>query len=195
VPNRTMAVRIVVPLVAAVCVLVVAYLFSLGRQSADLLLVQALTAPVAPVRGVAAAVLERKGECPREDFLPTTAVGFLVAGWHGDVPAGRANTLLQKLVDIGCDVNRRGTQGLTPLHSAILFDNRSAVVALLQYGADPGIKTRIHGAGGTISEYDAVEFARRVEAGGSDDRTEILTLLIDHHGDGVRAEPDVTRRE
>jgi uncharacterized protein len=50
---------------------------------------------------------------------------------------------LRLLLSFGADVNQRGVNDYTPLHTAVSERNRRAVEILLAAGADPDIRTRI----------------------------------------------------
>ena len=47
---------------------------------------------------------------------------------------------IQKLIDLGCDVNAKDVDGNTPMHTAAYTENFEAFKCLLDNGADPLIK-------------------------------------------------------
>ena len=165
------------PIAAAILALAAAYGFSVARQSADMLLIQALHGSSAPVRAVARLSMRRFAGCPEADFAPTTAIGMLVSAWDEHVSVQGASELLRQLEALGCDINRHGAQGLTPLHSAVLFNNASAVHLLLRAGADPRLNTKIPRADGGYGEYDALAFAARVAAASDDNFDAVFAAL------------------
>ncbi len=142
-----------------------------------MLLVQALHGSSAPVRAAAALGLRRFARCPDRDFVPSTAIGMLIAAWDRELPQSRVRDLLAQLQALDCDINARGEHGLAPLHSAILFNNVNAVHLLLQAGADPAVRTRLDRSDGRSGEYDAPTFTRRLANAGDDDYGAILALF------------------
>ena len=165
------------PIAAAMIALAAAYGYSVASQSGDMLLVQALHGSSAPVRAVAALSMRRFADCPEADFAPTTAIGMLVAASDEQVPQQRAEKLLRQLRALGCDINRRGAQGLAPLHSAVLFNNPGAVHMLLRAGSDPRVRTAIPRPDGGNGEYDAATFAARVAAASAENFDAVLAAL------------------
>ncbi len=168
----------VAAVVLVVTVMIGAYVMSVARQSADLLIVQATTASIAPARLVAEWMLGRLDHCPDEDFHPTTPLGFIVAGWEQSGDAARSERMLDLLLASGCAIDSYGGPGLTPLHSAILFNNLNAVQALLRRGADRNLRTAIQsGDDGRAIALDALAFAHYLESTGSDYRSAIVDVL------------------
>ncbi len=164
--------------VSLVAILTSAYAMSVSRQSADLLIVQATTASAAPARMVARWMLSRLDHCPDEDFQPTTPIGFIVAGWGQADENQRSVDVLDLLLANGCDIDSYGDRGLTPLHSAILFNNLDAVRALLQRGADRNLRTAIQSSdGGRKIAVDAIAFAHYLDSTGGDDHSAIIDEL------------------
>ncbi len=180
--------RLVVPVIATVIALAAAYAYSIAGQPGDTLLVQALHGSSAPVRAAATLGLRRFTRCPDRDFAPSTAIGLLVAAWDDNVPPRRVRRLLGQLRNLGCDINERGTQGLTPLHSAILLNNVSAVSLLLEAGADPTVRTRLRRTDGGDGNYDAPAFAARLAASGEENFDAVLAApgLFDTPHPGAR---------
>lgn len=168
---------LVVPLAATVVALAVAYACNIASQKGDMLLVQALHGSSGPVRAAATLGLRRFARCPDRDFAPSTAIGLLVAAWDGDLPLQRIRALLAQLQALGCDINKLGNHGLAPLHSAILFNNVTAVRLLLQAGADPAVRTRLAPTDGDSGTYDAPAFAARLANVGEEDYAAVLAVF------------------
>ena len=164
--------------VSVVAVMVGAYGMSVARQSTDLLIVQATSASIAPARVAARWMLRRLDHCPVEDFHPTTPIGFIVAGWEKTDDNGRSKELLDLLLARGCDIDSYGGRGLTPLHSAILFNNLDAVQALLRVGADSNLSTAIQSSDdGREIALDAFAFAHYLDSVSGEDRSAIIGVL------------------
>ena len=169
--------RLVAPVIAALIALAAAYAYSIAARPGDMLLVQALHGSSAPVRAAATLGLRRFTRCPHSDFVPSTAIGLLVAAWDDSAPPRRVRRLLGQLRNLGCDINERGAQGLAPLHSAILLNNAGAVRLLLQAGADPAVRTRLRRTDGGDGDYDAPAFAARLAATGEENFDAVLAAL------------------
>jgi hypothetical protein len=154
------------------------YVASVARQPADLLVVQATTAEFGPVREIALWTLRRHDSCRDEDFLPASPIGFLIAGWDDGENGSRSAQLLEAMIDLGCNVNAVGASGLTPLHSAILFNNLPATTLLLHHGADPQLTTTIDKGEAKITiGLDARAFAIYLDEASGEDRSTIVQLL------------------
>jgi len=64
--------------------------------------------------------------------------------------------IVEALVDYGFDINARGTEtGFTPLHDAVKGEHKTALIYLLEKGADPYIKDN--------NNMDVMEFAVDLE--------------------------------
>jgi hypothetical protein len=169
---------IVIAVSAALAVLSTAYVISLLRQSADLLVAQAVTATFAPARTAAWWALNRLDECPDADVLPSTPFAFAISAWDDSTQNARFERLLTNFKNLGCDIDRRGMGGLTALHSAILFNNPAAATALRQLGADPRVVTAIDGRdGGEPVRLDALAFAQYLDQVSGEDRSAVIAAL------------------
>ncbi len=154
------------------------YVVSVARQSADILVVQATSGSAAPVRLIAETMLARLEHCPDEDFHPTTPIGFIIAGWEQTGESERFARVLDVLLTRGCEIDSYGERGLTPLHSAVLFNNSAAVVALLRRGADSELTTAIpNGAQDRDISLNAVSFARYLDDISGEDRSAVIAAL------------------
>lgn len=171
---------LLVPVVAVLIALGGVYAYSVSRLSADLLLIQSLHGSSTPVRAFAAASMWRFNRCPEADFAPSTAIGMLVAAWDEHVPAARAEKLLERLQGLGCDINRQGARGLTPLHSAVLFNNLAAVETLLKSGANPQARVTIASADGGSDSVDVPGFAARLATVGDENFDAVIAALARH---------------
>ena len=80
--------------------------------------------------------------CPKEEFGKQGAieVGSINLGLPGGVPGYETKTLkntMLYLLKIGCDIDKKNVNGLTPLHSAVIMSSAEAVDFLIGHGADP----------------------------------------------------------
>lgn len=161
---------------AGIVVLSAAYVWSLSRQSADLLVVQATSADFSLVRTAASWALGRIEECPYADFLPTTPYSFVISAWQ---PAAREDDIvrvLQHVHNMGCAIDKLGTNGLSALHNAVLFNNPDAVRELLLRGADPEVRTAIIENPPPI-RLPADEFAHYLDQVSGEDRGELIKVF------------------
>lgn len=164
--------------VSLIVVMLGGYGMSVARQPADLLVVQATSASIAPARLIAEWMVGRLDHCPSEDFLPTTPVSFVVAGWEQTGEGERFERLLGLLITRGCEIDSYSGRGLTPLHNAILFNNVSVVDALLRLGADRNLVTAIQsGDDDREITLDAISFARYLDSVSGEDRSAIIQAL------------------
>lgn len=174
-------------IVATLAVIATMYVLSVSRQPADMLVVQAASATSAPARAIAWWALERLDSCPEQDFQPTTPIGFVVAGWNSAGGEARFGRALDLLVVRGCNINRYDRRGLTPLHSAILFNNAEAARALLRLGADPDLPSAIDGRdGGRPIELPARAFAEYLDGVSGEDHGAVVAIL-DEVSDSLNA--------
>ena len=151
-------------------------------------MVQSASASTAAARTAAWWALGRLQRCPEEDFAPTTPVGFVVAGWNETGNADRFGAALELLLAHGCDINASDQRGLTPLHSAILFNNTPAARRLLELGADSTLTTAIDARAGVQAiVLDAADFAAYLDELGGEDRAAIAALLA---AGAARGAPD-----
>jgi len=173
--------KITASISVALCVLAVmagAYGVSAARESADMLVVQASSGSIAPARMFARWMLKRLDHCPVEDFHPTTPIGFVIAGWEQMGARERFAPLLDLLLARGCSIDSYGGSGLTPLHSAILFNNADAVHTLLSLGADRNLPTTIQSSDEAREiNLNALGFAHYLDSLGGEDRAAIITAL------------------
>jgi ankyrin repeat protein len=92
--------------------------------------------------------------------------------------------LFEPMVGFGCNVNEHAANGLTPLHSAILFNNLVATEMLLRHGADPRLTTRIDKGSDEIPiALEARAFALYLDEASGEDRRAIIRLLDDASGE------------
>ncbi len=61
---------------------------------------------------------------------------------------------LKLLLEHGADIHQRGVNDYTPLHFAVRQDDPGAVEILLEFGADPAIRTRIDHYGTPLEEAE-----------------------------------------
>jgi len=73
------------------------------------------------------------------------------------------NKILKLLLESGADVGQRGLNDWTALHYAIIQRDLEAVKVLLDYGADPDLKTRIDHYTTPIEDAKAFGFTAAVE--------------------------------
>jgi hypothetical protein len=165
-------------IVTIVGVMTTIYVVDVVRQPADLLIVQATSGSAAPARMVAWWALERVAECPDADFRPTTPVGFVIAAWEKSDDDSSFVKMLELLLARGCDIDRYSDSGLTPLHSAVLFNNVRAVEALLRLGADPNLATEIDGRDARRPiNLDARSFAEYLGSASGEGRSSVIAIL------------------
>ena len=163
---------------SVVAVMIGVYVVSVARQSADMLVVQATSGSSPPVRLIAETMLGRLEHCPNEDFHPTTPIGFIVAGWEQTGESERFLRVLDVLLTRGCEIDSYGARGLTPLHSAVLFNNSAAVVALLRRGANRELTTAIpNGVEDRNISLNALSFARYLDDISGEDRSAVIAAL------------------
>lgn len=81
----------------------------------------------------------------------------LIAALSSDRPNRLA--VLTLLLDNGADAGQRGINDWTPLHYAVVQRDLPAVELLLEYGADPSLRTRIDDCTTPLEDADATGFA------------------------------------
>ena len=130
------------------------------------------------MRLIAETMLARLEQCPNEDFHPTTPVGFIVAGWEQTGECERFSRVLDVLLTRGCEIDSYGGRDLTPLRSAVLFNNSAAVVALLRRGTNRELTTAIpDGTEDRDISLNALSFARYLDDISGEDRSAVIAAL------------------
>ncbi len=81
----------------------------------------------------------------------------LIAALSSDRPNRLA--VLTLLLDNGADVGRHGVNDWTPLHYAVVQRDLPAVELLLEYGADPSVRTRVDDCTTPLEDAVATGFA------------------------------------
>jgi ankyrin repeat protein len=81
----------------------------------------------------------------------------LIAALSSDRPNRLA--VLTLLLDNGADVGQHGVNDWTPLHYAVVQRDLPAVELLLEYGADPSVRTRVDDRTTPLEDADATGFA------------------------------------
>lgn len=91
------------------------------------------------------------------DYPDGAGFPSLIAALSSDRPNRLA--VLTLLLDNGADVGRHGVNDWTPLHYAVVQRDLPAVELLLEYGADPSVRTRVDDRTTPLEDADATGFA------------------------------------
>jgi len=88
-----------------------------------------------------------------------SAISFLVAAYGGDnVDNSRVEAYIIRLIKQGCSVDVLDEEGMTPLHSAVLFNQPDLVKFLLENGAD--MRKKISRPGKRVDGMQPLKFAK-----------------------------------
>jgi len=84
-------------------------------------------------------------DAPVDDGFPPLIAALVTGrqGTPGVTPRHDTNEIVGLLLARGADPNQRGINDYTPLHMAVAERNLTAVMVLLDAGADPDLRTRI----------------------------------------------------
>lgn len=71
------------------------------------------------------------------------------------VNSGFSNETIEKLIDLGCDINAAASDGMTALHASYYCENKETFEFLLKKGADPNIADDAGDTGKSLAEDDS----------------------------------------
>ena len=85
--------------------------------------------------------LDKFNHCPKEEFIEQGAISFGINHWSilqpSNIEIQTIKNVALSLLKKGCDINKLDIRGISALHNSILLSNHSAIVFLLENGADP----------------------------------------------------------
>lgn len=96
---------------------------------------------------------------------------------HGPAQTERGYRVLDHFIERGEDINQL-TDGLAPVHEAILFRNSRYLSILLEAGADTGVA--IESPGRDYDGLDAIQFLEFLESASASDFDEVRYILEQH---------------